>query len=102
MQLHVPQSCGPGRMLQQKEVSSGSLSHPNSQQVTCHLCPPSAQETSQSLLLAPHIFARGCGIKTLVLFLFVSDEAKEAWQCSLLLTEQAAALQGPRSLRLRC
>lgn len=55
-------------MLQQKEVSCGSLSYLNSQQVTCYLCSPSAQETSQPLILGPHIFARGFGIKTVELF----------------------------------
>lgn len=73
VQLHMLQSWGrragaSRRMLQQKEVSCGSLSYLNSQQVTCYLCPPSAQETSQSLILGPHIFARGFRIKTVELF----------------------------------
>lgn len=75
VQPHMPQSWGTGAgasgmMLQHKGVSSGSLSHPNSQQVTSqgHLCPPSVQETSKSLIPAPHIFTRAFGIKTLELF----------------------------------
>jgi len=104
VQLHAPQPWGRGAaasgwVLQQKELSSGPLSHPKSQQVTCHLCPPPAQETSQSLVRAPQLFARGSGTKAAAAARFCVVKLRRP-DAALLPAEQTAAPQGPRALRL--